>query len=294
MDEYVSIGVVVAKAFAAVAGALIKGTMGEAAKDAYRALKSRISRHASSEIQTLETAPSSEDSRGAVADATDGLPKHAKEAIVALTNDLLCKMVSQTSLGKSEHDYWSELHEELREANIRGRNKIQIQKGKNNIQAGRDVIFNSPRAAEGNLEIIKVGFTNHAEFDVMLRNTGDIDVLIHRISITNLVDDKISVTPILKPSARYKISVDGIKEGHSKAIDVSHLVKARSVDRLLIALNTTHCYLLEVEFTYDDGQQVGFTRRTWSGSEREDSEKNVEFSRWFRQELSRRLRKDEP
>ncbi len=132
-----------------------------------------------------------------------------------------------------------------------------------NRQAGRDVIVEQIDKEKSILEVTKVGFTHNAEFDVMVRNLGDRDLIIHKITITKLKAPGIAVSPILEPTAQYHIPVGDIPLWGSKSIDVSHVVYANSVDRFSIALHTTTVYTLKVTFEYNEGKAVSFTRRIW-------------------------------
>lgn len=118
---------------------------------------------------------------------------------------------------------------------------------------------------EGLLEVINVGFTDEAEFDVMVRNVGDTDVIIHKITIKKAEDPKIVVLPILRPTAKYHISVDDIPVGQSKSLSISHVVPARSADRFLIAMETTSVYLLDVTLHYNKDSVASFSKRSWDG-----------------------------
>src|SRR5271166_4752054 len=55
----------------------------------------------------------------------------------------------------------------------------QVQSGQGNLQAGRDltVINQADRRIDALLEVTHVGFTHDAEFDVMVRNLGDTDLI---------------------------------------------------------------------------------------------------------------------
>jgi hypothetical protein len=115
----------------------------------------------------------------------------------------------------------------------------------------------------GTLEVTKVRFTDDGEFDVLVRNIGDVELIIHTISITKLEHPGIVVAPLLAPTAKYHVPVDDIKLGHTKSLSVSHAVPARTADRLLIALDTTYVYLLKVTLHYNQDQKASFTMRTW-------------------------------
>ena len=140
----------------------------------------------------------------------------------------------------------------------------QVQSGEGNIQAGRDVtILQGDRRTDGLLEITHVDFTHQAEFDVMVRNLGDTDLIIHKIAAKKVEDPGIGVLPILRPTAKYHIPVDDLPVGGTKSISVSHVVPARSADRFLIALHTTNVYVLQITLYYNTDMTVSFTKKTW-------------------------------
>ena len=142
---------------------------------------------------------------------------------------------------------------------------FRIEGGSSNIQAGRDVHINHPEKLKkaGLLEITDVGFTHESEFDVKLRNLGDDACVITRIGVSMIRDHHTGVLPILNPTARYKIPIDGTKKGETRSLDVSPVVDAHKADRILIALDTTMVYTLKVTFHYNGDQTVSFKKRTW-------------------------------
>ena len=113
------------------------------------------------------------------------------------------------------------------------------------------------------LEITHVGFTHDAELDLMVRNLGDTDLIIHQISIQKLEAPGIGELPALRPTAKYHIPVDDIRVGGTKSIPISQVVPGRSADRFLIALDTTTVYVIKVTLHYNNDQTVSFTRRIW-------------------------------
>lgn len=131
--------------------------------------------------------------------------------------------------------------------------------------AGRDHtdLREGDQVFDSTLEITEVGFTHDAEFDVMVRNLGDTDCIIHRISIKKISAPGDVAMPMLQPTAKYHIPVGDIPLGGSKSISVSHVVPARKADRFLIALETTTVYILELTLHYNRNQEVSFTRRIW-------------------------------
>lgn len=113
------------------------------------------------------------------------------------------------------------------------------------------------------LEVTYVGFTHESEFDITVRNLGDDAIVINQISILLVKDHFIGVAPVLQPTAHYKIPVDGLKEGESRSIRISHVIDAHKADRFLIALGTTMCYRLRVTLYYNKDDTVSFEAETW-------------------------------
>jgi|GEM_PF-3619402 len=137
--------------------------------------------------------------------------------------------------------------------------------GRDNITAGGNVTINNieNRKNEGELEITDIGFTNDAEFDVKMRNLGDIAIIINKIEITKLTKPLMNIYPMLRPSARYIIPIDDIKVGDSKSLSVSHYIDANKADRILIATQSTTVYNLKVTFYYNKNKSVSFIKETW-------------------------------
>jgi ribosomal protein L27 len=133
-----------------------------------------------------------------------------------------------------------------------------------NITVGRDAtLISHPERTEGVLEVTNVEFVRDAQFDVIVRNVGDTDAIIHQITIKKVEDPGSFVLPILEPTAQYRIPVDDIPVGQSKSLHVSHIVRARTGDRFLVALGTTHTYLLEVTLHYNNDRLVSFRHWAW-------------------------------
>jgi hypothetical protein len=92
MSDLATIGVVVSSVLAMAAEAVVKSGVGEAAKDAYKALKERVSRWASGEAATLEAAPSSKGRQLAVAEIIDAQSQGDKDALLALAEIVITKL----------------------------------------------------------------------------------------------------------------------------------------------------------------------------------------------------------
>jgi putative lipoic acid-binding regulatory protein len=91
MSDPATIGVVVSSVLALAAEA-VKSAVGEAAKDAYKALKERVSQWASGEVATLEAAPSSKGKQLAVAEIIDAQTQDDKDALRALAEIVITKL----------------------------------------------------------------------------------------------------------------------------------------------------------------------------------------------------------
>lgn len=92
MSDPVTIGVVVGSVLAMAAEAVFKSGVGEATKDAYKALKERVSQWASGEVATLEAAPSSKGKQLAVAEIIDAQTQDDKDALLALAEIVITKL----------------------------------------------------------------------------------------------------------------------------------------------------------------------------------------------------------
>jgi DNA-binding winged helix-turn-helix (wHTH) protein len=120
---------------------------------------------------------------------------------------------------------------------------------------------------DGALEVTKVSPSHNGEFDVMVRNLTDTDLIIHRIAIKKLEESRGIIAGILYPGAKYDLPVDDIPVGGSKRLNISFVVPARGADRFLIALHTTNIYLLEVTLYYNKGHKVSFTKESWGDTD---------------------------
>ncbi len=69
MGEPVTIGVLAASALAMAGEAALKGTVSEAVKDAYKALKERVAHWAGGDVEALEKSPTSAGRQAVVAEA---------------------------------------------------------------------------------------------------------------------------------------------------------------------------------------------------------------------------------
>jgi len=88
MSDPVTIGSVVSLALGMACEAALKGTVGEGAKDAYNALKSKIAQWAKGDVEALEKNPLSPARRSVITETVDELPEDEKRSIGALANAL--------------------------------------------------------------------------------------------------------------------------------------------------------------------------------------------------------------
>jgi hypothetical protein len=81
MTDSETIGTLAASAFAIASDEAVKGFVGEAVKDAYKALKNKIAHWAGADIDALEKVPASVARQSVVAEAVDGLPVEEQASV---------------------------------------------------------------------------------------------------------------------------------------------------------------------------------------------------------------------
>jgi hypothetical protein len=92
MADPVTVGSLVAGALSMAAEALLKGTVGEAAKDGYNALKEKVAHWASGDIVELEKTPSSGARQAVIAEIIDGQSEEDRESLRTLAKALVTKL----------------------------------------------------------------------------------------------------------------------------------------------------------------------------------------------------------
>jgi hypothetical protein len=92
MSDPVTIGAVVVSVMVMAAEAVVRSGVGEAVKDAYKALKGRVSKWASGEVATLEAASSSKGKQLAVAEIIDAQTQDDKDALLALAEIVIARL----------------------------------------------------------------------------------------------------------------------------------------------------------------------------------------------------------
>ena len=88
MSDPVTIGAMASLVLSMASEAALKGVVGEAAKDAYKALKSKIAHWAAGDVEALERNPTSTPRRAVIAEAIDQLPEAEKISVKALATEL--------------------------------------------------------------------------------------------------------------------------------------------------------------------------------------------------------------
>ena len=92
MPDPLTIGALVALAIKMAAPEVLKAGVGEAVKDAYKALRDKVAHWGSGEVATLEAAPESKGKQLAVAEIIDAQPAADKDAVKALAENLLARL----------------------------------------------------------------------------------------------------------------------------------------------------------------------------------------------------------
>jgi hypothetical protein len=99
MTDPVTIGMLAASALTMASDEAFKGFAGEAVKDAYKALKEKISNWAGADVEALEKAPASTARQSVVAEAVDDQPADEQASVKSLVDALVAALKSEA--GKS-------------------------------------------------------------------------------------------------------------------------------------------------------------------------------------------------
>src|SRR4051794_37101202 len=75
--------------------AIVKGAVGEAVKDAYQALKARVSRWAAADVEALEKTPNSNTRQAVIAETVNQLSRENQESLRDLAQALAGKLKQQ-------------------------------------------------------------------------------------------------------------------------------------------------------------------------------------------------------
>jgi hypothetical protein len=92
MADPVTVGVLVASALGMAGDTIIKSAVGEAVRDAYKALKSKVAHWAGAEVEAMEKAPTSPGRRAVVAEIIDAQPADATTALRPLAEQLIAAL----------------------------------------------------------------------------------------------------------------------------------------------------------------------------------------------------------
>jgi hypothetical protein len=95
MPDPVTIGALVATALGMAGEAMLKGAVGEATKDAYKALRDKASRWLGNDLTELERAPASDGRRAVVSEILDRLPPGDVESLHASAQELVATLKAE-------------------------------------------------------------------------------------------------------------------------------------------------------------------------------------------------------
>lgn len=95
MADPITVGELVAWALSLGSEAIVKSAVGEAVKDGYKALKSKVSVWAPSDVEELEKTPVSETRRAVIAERVDHLSQEHQDALRDLARTLTGKLKEQ-------------------------------------------------------------------------------------------------------------------------------------------------------------------------------------------------------
>jgi len=109
MPDPISIGALVALVLSTAAEEVVKDTVEDATKGAYKVLKEKLSRLGSAEVDALEKSPGSIGRKLVVAELVDAQSKNEQESFVALAEALAVAMKMTISAGALEIPWNAEL-----------------------------------------------------------------------------------------------------------------------------------------------------------------------------------------
>jgi hypothetical protein len=97
MPDPVTLGALVAAALSMAGEATLKGAVGEAVKDAYKALREKVSHWAFNDVEALEQTPTSTARQAVIAEIVDARPRDDQEPLRALAEALIAALRKHTS-----------------------------------------------------------------------------------------------------------------------------------------------------------------------------------------------------
>jgi hypothetical protein len=92
MGDPITVGFLVARALSMAAETLLKGAVGEAVKDGYKALREKVLRWASSDVVELEKTPNSGARQAVIAEIIDTQSEENRESLRVLAEALVAKL----------------------------------------------------------------------------------------------------------------------------------------------------------------------------------------------------------
>jgi hypothetical protein len=92
MVDPVTVGGLVARALSIAAEEVLKGSVGEAVKDAYKTLKEKVSHWASGEVNAIETTPNSKGRQIVLAEIIDRQSEDDRNSLRALAEALVAEL----------------------------------------------------------------------------------------------------------------------------------------------------------------------------------------------------------
>ena len=92
MADALTVGSLVAGALSMAAEAVLKGAVGEAVKDGYKALKEKVSRWASGDVEKLEKTPGSAARQAVIAEIIDAQSEEDQISLRDLAEALVAKL----------------------------------------------------------------------------------------------------------------------------------------------------------------------------------------------------------
>jgi hypothetical protein len=99
MADPATIGALAASALAMAGEAALKSAVGEAVKDAYKALKGRVAKWAGSDVEALERTPASAARRAVVAEVIDNQSGEEQAALHVLAHELVAALKRGGTIG---------------------------------------------------------------------------------------------------------------------------------------------------------------------------------------------------
>ena len=105
MSDPITVGAVTSLVLSMASEQALKGFVGEAAKDAYKALKGKIAHWAGGDVEALEKDPTSVGRRSVIAETIDKLPEAEKISVKELATQLADALKKSAAEGPIAFDF---------------------------------------------------------------------------------------------------------------------------------------------------------------------------------------------